>query len=312
MIQLTGLYFVVQEQPMTTKVARRSPARAKKRDDHPPGKNGAATGAPPPVSPPGADDLLPNLPTFSLEVGYRTVYDATTQSWREVPLTLLELLYPTEDDVGAVKMAQSPLHDIWTVLLATMLRTYLAAQQWLITQDVLIHWGRKGAPPLSPDLAAIPDGRLPAEDQKSYRVGRDGPLPAFVVEITSEETRDTDLHKKRLDYAAFGVKEYLIIDILTPRTQPWRLLGYRLEDQPTYQQLTPDEQGGLSFATVGLRFVAVGRERIEVYDAATGQRLLTADELKAQVEAAEARAATLADHVRELEARYGLSGTTPP
>ena len=296
---------------MTTDAVRRPPARARQRDARPPTDKGAATGAPPLASPPSADDPLPNLPTFSLEVGYRTVYDAATQSWREVPLTLLELLYPTEDDVGAVKMAQSPLHDIWTVLLATMLRTYLAAQQWLITQDVLIHWGRKGAPPLSPDLAAISGGRLPAEDQKSYRVGRDGPLPAFVVEITSEETRDTDLNKKRLDYAAFGVKEYLVIDLLTRKSQPWRLLGYRLEDQPTYGQLSPDEQGSLTFTTVGLRFVAVGRDRIEVFDAATGQRLLTPDELKAQAETAEAQATALAARVHELEARYGLSESPP-
>lgn len=297
---------------MTTEALRRPAAKARQRDAHPPAENGGAAGAPQPRAHSSADDTLPELPTYSLEVGYRTVYDAATQTWRDVPLTLLELLYPTEDDVGAVKMAQSPLHDIWCRLLAVMLQSYLSAQQWLITNDVLIHWGRPRAPTKSPDIAAMPGGRLPAEDQKSYRVGRDGPLPAFVAEITSEDTRDIDLHTKRLDYAAVGVKEYLVIDILTPFSEPWRLLGYRLEEQPTYQQLSPDEQGGLTFATVGLRFMAVGRERIEVYDVATGQRLLTADELKAQAEAAEARAAALADRVAELEARYGLSETTPP
>jgi Uma2 family endonuclease len=325
MIQLTGLYVVVQEQAMTTETLRPPVAKSRKGAAQPPAENRTAEGAPQVTAHPAANDTLPDLPTYSLEVGYRTVYDAATQSWREQPLTLLELLYPTEDDVGAVKMAQSPLHDIWCRLLAVMLQSYLSAQQWLVTNDVLIHWGRPRAPTKSPDIAAMPGGRLPAEDQKSYRVDRDGPLPAFVAEITLEDTRDIDLHTKRLDYAAVGVKEYLIIDILTPRTQPWRLLGYRLEDQPTYQPLTPDEQGGLTFATVGLRFVAVGRERVEVYDVATGQRLLTPDELKAQAEteaarakaeakaraAAEAQAAALADRVRELEARYGLSETPP-
>jgi hypothetical protein len=142
-----------------------------------------------------------------------------------------------------------------------------------------------------------------------------------VVEITSEETRQTDLNKKRLDYAAYGVKEYLIIDILTKTPRPWQLRGYRLENRPTYRRIKPDAQGGLTFATVGLRFVAISRERVEVYNVATGESLLTSDELKAQVEAesaraeaeanarvaAEERATAFAARVRELEDRYGVS-----
>jgi hypothetical protein len=59
----------------------------------------------------------------------------------------------------------------------------------------------------------------------------------------------------------------------------------------------------------------VGRERIEVYDATTGERLLTPDEQKARAEArrakteaearlaAEARVADLERRLRELEAK---------
>ncbi|MEM7539579.1 MAG: Uma2 family endonuclease, partial [Chloroflexota bacterium] len=35
------------------------------------------------------------------------------------------------------------------------------------------------------------------------------------MEITSQETRQSDLEAKVLDYAAIGIKEYLIIDIRT-------------------------------------------------------------------------------------------------
>lgn len=266
----------------------------------------------------GAHDSLPPLPTFPLEAGWRTVYDAATQRYIQQPLTLLDILYPSEDDVGVVYMAQSPMHNLLTDLLSVMLRTYLGARDWLILHDVLVLWGIRGVPPKSPDIAAFPGGRLPAQE-KSYRVGRDGPLPAFVIEITSDETRQEDLHNKPLHYAALGIKEFLIIDILNETTKPWDLIGYRLEDGPYYQRLPADAEGGITFTTVGLRFVAVNHTHIEVYDSATGQRLLTSEELKAQAEAqaaraeaaamarsaAEARAADLERRLRELESQQG-------
>lgn len=275
-------------------------------------------------------DLLPALPTFPLEAGWRTVYDATTDSYQQQPLTLRDLLFPTEDDIGVVYMTQSILHNLLTDLLAVMLRTYLGAQDWLILHDVLILWDIRGAPAKSPDVAAFPHTQ-PAIKEKSYRVGRDGPTPAFVIEITSDDTRADDLQVKPLHYAAVGIKEYLIIDILTKATEPWALIGYRLADGPYYQRMTPDAEGGLTFTTVGLRFVAIDRMRIEVYDSATGQRLFTSDELKAQAEAqsaraeaeaaraeaeatarieAEARAADLERRLRALENQLGRPSTT--
>jgi len=265
----------------------------------------------------GTHDFLADLPTFPLEAGWRTVYDTATQRYHQQPLTLLDILYPNEDDVGVVYMAQSPLHNLLTDLLSVMLSTYLGARDWLILHDVLVLWGIRGIPPKSPDLAAIPGGRLPI-DEKSYRVGRDGPLPAFVIEVTSQETRNEDLDNKPLHYAAMGIKEFLIIDILNETTEAWDLIGYRLEDGPYYRRLSPDAEKGITFTTVGLRFVAVNRTRIEVYDSATGQRLLTSDELKARAEAeeiarkaADDRAAALERRVRELESQLGIQPTTP-
>lgn len=265
-------------------------------------------------------EVLPDdLSTFPLEVGYRYVYNPTSQKHDQVPLTLLEFLYPTEEDIGAVVTPESPLHDLWTTLLAIMLRGYLSSADWLVIGDVLIHWGQPRAPAKAPDLAAIPGGRMPAQTEKSYRVGRDGPLPTFALEITSEETRQSDLYEKTLLYAAVGVREMLVIDILSEPAGPWQLLGYRLEDSPFYQEIEPDADGGLTFETVGLRFVAIGRQRIEVYEAATGERLLTPDELKARVEVeataraeAEARAAQLEAQLQELQARYGLTTADEP
>ncbi len=57
--------------------------------------------------------------------------------------------------------------------------------------------------------------------------------------------------------------------------------------------MKPDADGGLTFETMGLRFVAVKRERIDVYNTATGERLLTLDEQKARAEALEQENAIL-------------------
>ena len=233
------------------------------------------------------------LPTFPLDVGWREVIDHEQDVSRQIPLTLLDILYPTDDDVGVVFMAQSLLHDIWTRVLAVMLQSHLTVEKWLVTHDVLIHWGHEGVPPKAPDIAAMPGGRL-APREKSYRTGRDGPRPAFVIEITSEKTREVDLDSKKTLYEAVGVKEFLIIDLLPDsddennkdEEQDWQLFGYRLEDNPLYQVLAPDVEGGITFETVGLRFVAVGHSHINVYDVATGERLLTPDEQKAFAESA--------------------------
>lgn len=231
------------------------------------------------------------LPTFPIEAGWRELADPHTGKQYRVPLTLHDILYPTEDDIGVVYMSQGLIHELWSTLLAVMLRTYLDASTWLIMHDVLVYWNRGTKPPTSPDLTVVRHGRRPAPQHNSYQVGRDGPVPTFVAEITSQTTREIDLKTKPVTYAAHGVWEYLIIDIQTPPNEEWRLLGYRLDaSNPFYHELTPDAEGGLTFASINLRFVAVERSHIEVYNATTGERLLTLDEQKARADSAEERA----------------------
>ncbi len=221
-----------------------------------------------------------NLPTFSLEAGWREVYDPETGEYYQTPLTLRDILFPTEDDIGAVFMAQSPPHAVWVGRIKHMVEAYREASEWLFLDDVLIHWGILGVPPKAPDITAIPGGKKPPKGEKSYRVGRDGPLPTFVVEVTSEETRKVDLEAKTIFYAAVGIQEFLLIDTLPEEGDSWQLTGYRLGDSPYYETITPDAKGELTFETIGLRFVAVGYADIAVYDAITGERLLTPKELK--------------------------------
>ncbi len=241
----------------------------------------------------------PDLPTFDWDVGYKEIYNPKTGKTDRFPLTLLDLLYPQEEQEGVlIVVTQSFLHDLWTAWLKVMLQNFLGSN-WLITHDVLIRWDYASGK--SPDIAAFPNTPMPT-DQKSYRVGIDGASPVFVLEIISDSTRQADLHAKRLHYAAVGIKEYLIIDLSTASS--WQLLGYRLEDRPFYNEIRPDSDGGLTFATIGLRFVAPGDESIDVYEIETGQKLLRPDELKSVADAESARAdAESARADAEAEAR---------
>jgi Uma2 family endonuclease len=261
----------------------------------------------------GTDPTLPPLPTFDPDLACKHVYDPETGQYHQEPLTLFDLLYQNDED--DIEMPQGGLHFYWFVLLNELLRTFVLPRGWLVLGDVKIFW-RSNLPPRAPDVAIFPStGLTPLQIPRSYYVGRDGPPPIFAIEITSPTTRNLDLDTKPYEYAAVGVREFLIVDVQTPEPEPWRLLGYRLDTSPFYQPLVPDAESAITFQNVGLRFVPIGRERVDVYDAITGARLLASEEhqaratvaeaarreAEARAEAAEARLADLEARLRALE-----------
>jgi hypothetical protein len=281
---------------------------------------------------------LPALPALDRSWGYKTVLNERTGDYIEASLTLLDLLYPTGEEIF---VAEGWVHRWLSVVLEVILRAHLGARGWVVFGNVYVHWGRPGVPPMAPDVTAIATGEYPSEEEDSFYVGQHGPTPSFVIEVTSHNKPERDIDRKKWDYAAVGVPEYLIIDGWTNRNKPWQLTGYRLDDGPFYTEITPDAEGGLTFTTVGLRFVGRGRETVELYDVSTGQRLTPPEqwlqqaeaavearleaEARAQAEAeraeaeaeranaeanaraaAEAALAAVTARLRELEARYGV------
>ncbi len=250
---------------------------------------------------------LPELCPLDWEWGYKFVENEQTGQVEQAPLTLLDILYPTGEEFY---MAEGGTHHWLAGLLELMIRLHLAKRGWTVFGNIFIHWGRPGMPPLAPDVTAIPQGRYPGNGQ-SYHVGQDGVTPAFVLEITSKRYRDLDFVKKRWDYAAVRVPEYLIVDLWPkPKKNRPKLLGYRLGNGPFYQQLEADAEGGLTFETIGLRVVLVSEWQVELYDIQTGERLIPPDdwvklvEQLSQVRAeAEARANQEQARADQAEAR---------
>ena len=240
---------------------------------------------------------LPELPKLSWESGHKVVRDERTGELTETPLTLLDLLYPTGEELF---MAEGWLHRWLSVMLEVLLREHLKERKWIVFGNVFVHWNRPNVPPLAPDVTAIFGADYPGEEG-SYHVGYHGPNPSFVVEVTSLNKPARDLDRKKWDYAALAIPEYLIIDMWSEPEQPWRLLGYRLQDGPYYTELVPDAEGGLTFQTIGMRFVGIGRNTVAVYDITTGERLALPDDWL-QLARAETQARTEAEARAEAEA----------
>jgi len=100
--------------------------------------------------------------------------------------------------------------------------------------------------------------------------------PDIVIELTSRSTADEDLEdKKSLYQNVLSVHEYILFDPRGEYLNP-RLQGFRLE-QGEYVPISLVE-GRIASEVTGLHFEANG-EDLRLYDPATGQWLLTAEEL---------------------------------
>jgi len=210
-----------------------------------------------------------------------------------------EIYYPESD---GKPMAESDVHrDVMTDLIYALQTRYAWEPDVYVAGNLLLYYV-EGDPrcSVSPDVLVtrgIPKGR-----RKTYLLWREGRMPDFVVEVTSDTTRTEDVRKKKDLYQRLGVEEYILFDplgdYLRPRLQGHRLAGGR------YQPIPAEADGSLLSRTTGLRLLPEG-ENLRLIDAATGERLLfTAEERVARREAEErARAAEeeIARLRRELE-----------
>ena len=138
---------------------------------------------------------------------------------------------------------------------------------------------------VSPDVYVVVG--VPAHLRDTYLLWNEPKGPDFVLEVTSASTRRVDERRKRDVYAALGVREYFLYDPRTEYLTP-PLQGYRLRDG-AYRPLP-------SVTVLAGREVAVASEvlglelrdecearMVRLRDPATGQDLLTYEELEARL-----------------------------
>ena len=218
-----------------------------------------------------------------------------TVEFLSIPLTPEDFLNPQLGD----KWVQGRPHGRACLYFADLLERHFSSEEdVLVLYDVklLTNPRRKGP---APDVMVVRGARNPDPDLDSFDPVKQGAVPSLVIEVLSrtQRIRKKDQEDKVALYARVGIPDYLLVD--PPRREPrFQLKGYRLGPEGHDQRIEPDDQGRLLCTSVGLGFgVSFQGDRVAVFDARTGERLLSSREEEEGRKAAEERAA------REAEGR---------
>ncbi|NJL21491.1 MAG: Uma2 family endonuclease [Leptolyngbyaceae cyanobacterium SM1_3_5] len=144
-----------------------------------------------------------------------------------------------------------------------------------------------------------------SDDRRSYKTWEEGDrTPDFVLEITSKSTRTQDQGAKKGIYAFLGVQEYFQFDPTGDYLQP-ALQGMRLQDG-NYSVIQPKEtaENLLILHSESLQLdLRLEAGQLRFSNPATGEKLLSYEELEEARQAAEQRANDEAIARQAIEAR---------
>jgi Uma2 family endonuclease len=236
----------------------------------------------------------------------------------EMPLTRELYLNPRLED----KMTRGQVHgDVLVELKELLGRHFKPHPEVTVLMDVKhLLKPRKGP---SPDISIIRGMRDPHRKRQSFSLAKEGVIPSLVIEIISPvdpRVRKWDEVDKYKLYEQVGIPEYILVEPPQPKNgHRFLLKGHRLDPQGGYQPIVPDAQGRLRSETMELLFgVSAEGDRLEVFDAKTGERLFYPVELEERADregaarrsaekraarAEEARRAAELKAVREAAAR---------
>lgn len=220
----------------------------------------------------------------------------------ELPLTRELYLNPHLED----KIVQGELHaDVMAAFKELLGRHFKPQRDVKVLMDMKHTFGRGLYAP-GPDISIVRGVRNPERKRNSFNVVKEGVTPSLVIEIVSPidpRVREMDEVDKFEFYQQVRIPEYLMVNPPRKATENRFLLkGYRLDARRGYQEIVPDAQGRLLSETAGLWFgVSADGERIDVFDARTGERLLTPEEIQEGRQAAEEKAAQEAAARRTAE-----------
>ena len=217
-----------------------------------------------------------------------------------LPLTPERFLNPDIED----RMVQGGPHNLAVTFLQGLLVHYFRTEKsTLVFSDVQLRLGR-GLPSPVPDLWVVRGHPQPNFNIRSYSLAKEKVVPCLIVEVVSTAAplrRVDEVDKVKL-YEKVGIRDYLMIELPRRANEGrFRLLGLCLGPEGRYQPMPEDEQSRYLSDATGLKFgVSADGDRLEVFDASTGERLRTLTEEEEARKSAEERAA------REEAARHAL------
>lgn len=195
-----------------------------------------------------------------------------------------EIFYPESD---GEPMAETEIHLLEAIYCIETLRLRFEAEAEVYVGGNLFLYYEKGnrEAVVAPD-AFVVKGVPKLPPRRTYRLWEEGKVPCFVLEITSDSTRQKDISKKGV-YQKLGIEEYFLFDPLGDYLDP-HLQGYRLI-RGRYQPVLPEPDGTLASITLGLTF-RPEEGRLRLVDTLTREPLLRREEETAVRRRAEALA----------------------
>src|SRR5262249_8215285 len=195
-----------------------------------------------------------------------------------------EIVYPESD---GQPMAESDLHRKEMTYLINALTEHFRQADDIYVAGNLFFYYKKGDPRavVAPDLFVVKG--VAKRDRKIYKLWEEHRSPCFVVEVTSDTTRDEDLSDKRTVYEQLGVEEYFLFDPLGDYLDPG-LQGHRLVNG-RYRTAPSEADGSLVSRTTNVTLRVEG-EHLRLTEASSGASLLRYEEHAARARQAEAQA----------------------
>ncbi|MDE0085053.1 MAG: Uma2 family endonuclease [Candidatus Poribacteria bacterium] len=201
-----------------------------------------------------------------------------------------DVLYPEED---GKPMAASDLHREQLFRTLSALETHFSQDPTVyVSGDILMYYVQ-GVPSksISPDV--LVSFEIGMKKRRTYLVWEEGKVPDFVMEFSSKNTYQNDLTKKMDIYASLKIQDYFLYDA-EGLYLPSQLIGFELVNG-VYEEVQPDESGGVRSSSLGLDF-RIREGEIGIYDPVAG------DWVRTRAEIAEARAAQEASARQKAEA----------
>jgi Uma2 family endonuclease len=218
----------------------------------------------------------------------------------KTPILPAELFYPESD---GKPMAETDIHrDLMVDIILALQDFYRDVADVYVSGNLLMYY-TEGVltDSVAPDIFVVKG--VQKRRRRIYKIWEEGKAPDVIIELTSKSTRMEDMQKKKKLYESLQVSEYFLFDPLREYLRP-ALRGYRLFEG-RYEPITPFEGRLRSFA-LNMDLVHQ-REKLQLIDLRTGERLLTPLEQAEAKRRAEAERDEMAEKWRqEVSARKSL------
>jgi colicin import membrane protein len=235
----------------------------------------------------------------------RTLPDGT-ETVEEVPLTLEDRLFPEEGD----QHLDTPLHrrdrEYCGLSLASQ---YEGDRTVAVLWDQRIDFNVAGIRPMGPDVVVVLGVEVPQDPTAgTYLIAENGGRATLAIELGSPKTRRLDLRRKPELFFRIGLEKYVFVDRGPRGNRPAQLNCYR-RGRRDWVRMTPDASERYDLSPVGV-LIGLEDERVWLYDAKTGERIMDHSETvlarlasEAKAKDAEAKARKAAEKAKRAETR---------